>query len=99
MPDGYDVDPQVLTSSATEILECLDPLAELRLDSICGSDAQAYGHDDLFAAFGEFCVTWQLATSVLGSRSMSAAGMLGAAAESYAQSEVDSVQALAGATE
>lgn len=98
MPDGYDVDPQVLTSTATAILDCLGPLEGLHLETICGS-GESYGHDELYQAFGEFGVTWQLATTVLGSRSMSAAGTLGAAAEAYGQSEQDSLQALNGAVE
>lgn len=98
MPDGYDVDPQVLVGTATEILECLSPIEGLHLESVGGS-GEAYGHDELAAAVGEFGVTWQLATTVLGSRSMSAAGTLGAAAETYGLSEQDSVAALNGAVE
>lgn len=93
MPDGYEVDPQVLTSAADTILDCLSPVDGIHLENISGS-SEWYGHDELYQAFGEFGVTWQLATTMLGSRSMSAAGTLGAAGQSYVQSDEDTQQGL-----
>ena len=91
MPDGYDVDPQVLVSTAGSILDSLGPVAGMHLENLSGN-SEWYGHDELYRAFGEFGVTWQLATTMLGSRSMSAAGMLGAAAEAYARAEEETQQ-------
>lgn len=93
MPDGYGVDPEDLTGAAGEILASLDPVSGLSLESVSG-DSASYGHDELYQAFAEFGVVWQVATTVLGSRVMSAAGTLGAAAESYVQSDDAGVQAL-----
>lgn len=96
MPDGYGVDAESLTGAAGEILECLSPVDGLHLENVSGS-GEWYGHDELYQAIGEFGVVWQLAATMLGSRSMSAAGMLGATAESYVQAEESSQQQIAGA--
>lgn len=93
MPDGYGVDLQDLTTAAGDVLECVDSVAGMSLESVSGN-GEWYGNDELYQAFGEFGVVWQVAATVLGSRLLSAAGTLGAAAESYTQSDDSSQQLL-----
>lgn len=70
MPDGFEVDPQVLSEAANEIGRCVRPAQGTDLNAIPGGVATC-GHPAVSEALAHFCTTWQLATQLLVARAES----------------------------
>lgn len=67
MPDGFEVDPQVLNEAADEIGRCVQPARRTDLDAV-PRGAATCGHPGVSEALAHFCTTWQLATQLLVAR-------------------------------
>lgn len=67
VPDGFEVDPQVLSEAANEISRCVRPAQGTDLNAIPGGSATC-GHPGVSEALAHFCTTWELATLLLVAR-------------------------------
>lgn len=86
MQEGFGVEPEALRQAASKIFDTVRGADSRKLESICGG-SDAYGHDALFAAFGEFCSATQLGAEVLVKKSESTGDALHQAAQTYVDSD------------
>ncbi|MEU8568635.1 hypothetical protein AB0C51_09775 [Streptomyces pathocidini] len=89
----FRVDPEGLRGGASGILKCLEPAESVDLEAL-SRNVEAFGHSGSSGAFGQFCVTWQVACLLLHSRATSAAETLNGVAGTYVQSDDDAGQSL-----
>lgn len=95
MGDGHGVDLERLAAASQEIIGCVPQPQQTDLASIIG-DTEWYGHDGVYEAFGQFCLTWQLATKVLSARVISAGDALYGVAQTYAADDEAANRAMTG---
>lgn len=87
MPEGFDVDLEVLDGAATTISRTMRDMEQCEVEDIVGPEEE-YGHEGLHEAFEHFCDRWQTAVELLIEDGDSISSALNRSVDAYI--EVDS---------